>query len=218
MLRKSTFNFLKEVKKNNNRDWFSSHKDLYEQAKSDAVQFLDQILKKSVRFEPLLKGVNAEKCIMRIYRDVRFSKNKDPYKTNFGLPFPGKIAGMEKTGYYLHIEPGASFVGGGYWMPTPEDLKKIRQEIDYNPKEIHKILENKEFRQLFGQLSEEDKLKNAPKEYPKDHPDIELLKLKQFVAFTPLSDKELMNESGVDTVLHAVKTLKPMIDFLARSI
>src|SRR5690606_13114364 len=134
---KSTFSFLKELKKNNNRDWFSLHKDFYEQAKSDAVQFLDQILRKSVRFEPLLKGVHAEKCIMRIYRDVRFSKNKDPYKTNFGLPFPGKNAGMEKGGYYLHIEPGASFVGGGYWMPDPEDLKKIRQEIDYNPKEIH---------------------------------------------------------------------------------
>lgn len=218
MLQASTFRFLKDLKKNNNREWFADHKQDYEEAKKDVIGLTAAVLKKLVEKDPSLKDVLPEKSVMRIYRDVRFSKNKDPYKLNFGIYFSGKAKGIEGPGYYIHIQPGASFIGGGYWMPNPEHLKLIRQEIDYNANDFHAIIGSKEFKKLFGQLSEEDKLKTTPKDYPKDHPDIELLKLKSFTSFYSLSDTELCSKDAVKKIVQGLVTLRPLVEFLNQSI
>ncbi len=214
MLQASTLKFLKDLKKNNNREWFNDHKDIYEKAKADVVEFTAAVLTKSSTFDPGLKNLVPAKCIMRIYRDVRFSKNKDPYKLNFGIPFSSKTKGVEGPSYYLHIQPNESFLGGGCWMPQPDKLKLIRQEIDYNSKDFLAIVDNPSFKKMFGKLSEEDKLKTTPKDYDKEHPQIEYLKLKSYLAMKSISDAELLSTKAVDIVVNANKTIKPLIDFL----
>lgn len=218
MLHKRTLLFLKELKKNNNREWFSENKYKFEEAKKDVVDFTTLILKKVSTFDTSLSNVDPAKCVMRIYRDVRFSKDKSPYKLNFGIPFSRREKNIQGPGYYLHIQPGESFVGGGYWATPPEHLKMIRQEIDYNTNEFLKIVTSKEFVKTFKTLSDEDKLKTTPKDYAKDHPAIEYLKLKSFVCFTPLSDEELVSDKAVNKIVHACKMLKPLNDFLYRAI
>ncbi len=218
MLSPGTFKFLKELAKHNDRDWFALNKTRYDEARLEVIGFVGEILKKSSAFEPALKELKPEKCVMRIYRDVRFSKNKDPYKRNFGIAFSPHAKGVEGPGYYLHIQPGASFFGAGYWLPQAPHLKMIRQEIDYHADEFRSILQQKSFKKLFGDLSQEDKLKTAPKDYPKDHPEIEWLKLKSFIAASSFSDEKLCSPKATDQVVQAVKAVKPLIDFLQRAI
>lgn len=194
MLESNTLKFLKELKKNNNREWFAENKHRYDSAKADVVKFVADILNNISKSIPELQDLKAEKCIMRIYRDVRFSKNKEPYKLNFGIYFPTKEKSVHAPGYYLHIQPGESFVGGGFWMPPADALKKIRQEIDYNAEELNAIITSKSFKKYFDGLSEEDKLQTAPKGYPKDHPQLELLKLKSFTVFHAIADEEFLDK------------------------
>lgn len=218
MIQASTLKFLKDLKKNNNRDWFMDNKSAYESAKEDVAQFMQKVIDESAKFDTALKGLDASKCIMRIYRDVRFSKDKSPYKLNFGIAFSSRGKGVEGPGYYMHIQPGESFFGGGHWMPNADHLKMIRQEIDYNSKEFKKIVESGSFKKTFGGLSEEDKLKTAPKDYPKDHPEIEYLKLKSFTAFVSFSDAELMEKNAAKKVVDACKAMHPFIIFLQTAI
>lgn len=217
MLEANTLKFLKDLKKNNNREWFAENKHKYDFAKADVVKFVAEILNNISKSIPELQGLKAEKCIMRIYRDVRFSKNKDPYKLNFGIYFPIKDKSVHAPGYYLHIQPGESFVGGGFWMPPAEALKNIRQEIDYNTDEFLSILSAKPFKKYFDGLSEEDKLQIAPKGYPKDHPHIELLKLKSFTVFHAIADEEFQDKKIGKAVSEAIVSMKPFVDFLARA-
>jgi uncharacterized protein (TIGR02453 family) len=218
MIQSSTLKFLKDIKKNNNRDWFAENKPKYEEAKKDVTQFMQKVIDEVAKFEPSVKGMDASKLVMRIYRDVRFSKDKSPYKINFGIPFSAKGGNVDYPGYYMHIQPGESFVGGGSWMPNADNLKMIRQEIDYSSKEFKKIVESASFKKTFGKLSEEDKLKTAPKDYPKDHPEIEYLKLKSFTAFAHFSDEDLTDKNAAKKVVEACKTLQPFIKFLQTAI
>lgn len=214
MIHKPTLSFLINLKKNNNREWFAEHKQEYDVAKENVVALVEEVLKHLSKFDAGYKEVNAAKSVMRIYRDVRFSKNKDPYKLNFGIPISTKVKGVEGPGFYLHIQPNASFIGGGFWMPPAETLKMIRQEIDYNGAELKKILNSKSFKKYYEGLSEEDKLKTSPKDYPKDHPDIELLKLKSFTAFHSISDAELQEKSIAKKIADAIVAMQPLITFL----
>lgn len=214
----STFKFLKELKKNNNREWFTDHKHEYEAAKANVVLLVEDVLKHLVKTIPAFKEVNAAKTIARIYRDVRFSKNKDPYKLNFGIMLFPKGRGVNAPGYYLHIQPGECFVGGGFWMPPAEELRMIRQEIDYNAEEFKKIISSKTFTKFFDGLSEEDKLKTAPKGYPKDHPELELLKLKSFTAFHAIPDAEFQENAVSKKIADAVIALQPLIVFLEAAV
>lgn len=214
----TVFKFLKELKKNNNREWFAEHKHEYEAAKAEVVILVEGILKHLSKTNPEFKEVVASKTIARIYRDVRFSKNKDPYKLNFGIMLSPKGRNVEGPGYYLHIQPGECFVGGGYWMPQGEALKNIRQEIDYNAEQFKKILSSKSFKKFYEGLSEEDKLKTAPKDYPKDHPEIEFLKLKSFVCFHSLTDAQFQDKSIPKTIADAVIALQPLVLFLENAI
>lgn len=218
MINKSTFKFLADLKKNNNREWFAEHKHEYDAAKENVVALVEEVLKHLSKTIPAFKEVNAAKSVMRIYRDVRFSKNKDPYKLNFGIPLSTKTKGVDGPGFYLHIQPGESFIGGGYWMPQAEALKMIRQEIDYNADEFKKIIGAKVFKKYYESLSEEDKLKTAPKDYPKDHPEIELLKLKSFTAFHALTDVELQEKAVSKKIADAIIALQPLISFLESAV
>jgi uncharacterized protein (TIGR02453 family) len=214
MISPTTLSFLKALKKNNNREWFDKNKEKYLKAKDNVSENIEDLLKELCRFEKKFAGLTSKDCLFRIYRDIRFSKDKKPYKINMGASI--NIGGKKaiNAGYYLHIEPGASFLAGGIWMPPSDLLKKIRQEIDYNGKQINKILTEKEFKKLFGKLDEEYLLKTTPKGYDKDHPDINLLRLTSFIAWHNLTDKEVMSKNFIAQLGKSAKELKPLIDFL----
>ena len=155
---------------------------------------------------------------MRIYRDIRFSKNKIPYKNNFGVSLPAsgtKLGGVE---YYLHIQPGKSFIAGGYWMPEAEHLKAIRQEIDYNADELKTIIDDAAFIKLFGEFRKQDQLKTIPRDYSADNENIDLLKLKSFIVSHPLKDKELMSSKAADEIVVICRSLYPLTAFLKNAI
>src|SRR6185369_7583421 len=170
MFQSATLKFLKDLKKNNNKPWFDAHRKQYEAAKNDFEILIQSILDKHSKNDPDLKELTAKKCMFRINRDVRFSKDKSPYKTNFGASMDkgGKKSGL--AGYYFHLEPGKSFIGGGIWMPQPDALRKVRQEIDYGFDEFRKIVESKKFRSIFKEMysGEGMQLAKVPQGFEKD--------------------------------------------------
>ena len=219
MLKQSTFNFLEKLVQNNNRDWFNAHKGEYEEAKENVYAFTDELIREIFVFDKQVPDtLKAKDCVMRIYRDVRFSLNKDPYKSNFGIGISPKGKNFDIAGYYLHIQPGNCFVAGGAWMPHPDHLKAIRQEIDYNGADLHRILDHPAFKKTFGGLSQEEKLKTAPKGYDADHTDIDILKLKSFTVHANISDKAILAKDGLKTVAGMFATMHPFIVFLRNSI
>ena len=219
MIKQETFDFISDLIVHNDRGWFQENKHRYENAKKNIDEFADQIILGLSKVDTSIpKEITAKQCVMRIYRDVRFSKDKSPYKNNFGIGISSKGKGNDGAGYYIHIQPGASFVAGGYWMPEPEHLKAIRQEIDYNTDDFLKIIENPEFKSYFEKLDDEQKLKTTPKGYDADHPYIELLKLKSFTVTHPFTDNQLMKRDAIDEVLNALKLIYPFNQFLTQAI
>lgn len=210
-----TFSFLKTIKSNNNKDWFDKNKDRYLEAKEEFEIFVDKLIKGTAKFDKKISSdMKAKDCVFRIYKDVRFSKDKTPYKNNFGASInPGGKKSLV-AGYYLHLEPGASFLAGGVYMPQPDMLNAIRQEIDYNTDAFLKILKSASFKKFFKGLDEEDKLKTAPKGFEKDHPHIELLKNKHFIVTYPLSDKQLIDKTAETTILSGFKAMQPFLEYL----
>lgn len=218
MIEKSTLKFLSELKANNNRDWFLEHKAEYEKAKENFVSFVQLLIDDVAKFDKGIKGLDAKKCVFRINRDIRFSTDKSPYKSNMGASFSSGGKNSNIPGYYIHIEGNSGFLAGGKWMPEATELAAIRQEIDYNTKEFKKILSTKDFTAFFSGLSVEDKLKTAPKGYPKDHPEVELLKLKSFIAVHDFKLKEITAENFLSTCVKGCKTLVPLNTFLTKAI
>jgi uncharacterized protein (TIGR02453 family) len=179
---------------------------------------VDILIQKTTEFDKSIKGLEAKKCIFRINRDIRFSKDKTPYKSNFGASIsPGGKKSFD-PGYYIHIEPGKSFLAGGMWMPPASQLGAIRQEIDYNTKEFKKIISNKDFVKYFGGLDQEGKLQSAPKGYAKDHPSIELLKLKSYIVVHNLKDNEIFSKDLFRNCVSVFKSLYPLDLFLRKAI
>lgn len=218
MLNKKTFDFLNDVAEHNNREWFAMHKEEYEEAKTDVIALVEALIKEVAKIDPLISAeTDPKKSVMRIYRDVRFSKNKDPYKKNFGVWFSAKSRGGNEPGYYLHIQPGNSFVAGGYWMPEAPHLKLIRQEIDYNIGDFLAIVEAKEFAEHF-KLSTNNALKNAPKGYDPNDPNIEFLKLKSFEVLKKLDDKEFFDPQIVYKLKSFYTIIYPLVAFLRNAI
>lgn len=213
------FKFLKDLAKNNDRDWFEKNKPKYLEAKDNFDQFVAKLLHELTDFDQSLAGLDPKKITFRIYRDVRFSKNKLPYKSNMsaGISPRGKM--VDEPGVYLHIQPGnKSFVAAGLWMPQPEPLSKIRQEIDYNGAMLTKIMTDKKFKKMYGAFETEYALKNTPKGYEKDHPMAEWLKLKSFVVSHYFTDEEVKDKKFLKTVIDTYKTAKPLNDFLKEAI
>jgi uncharacterized protein (TIGR02453 family) len=218
MINKETIDFLKKLKKNNTKEWFDNHRDLYIHAKENYLDFVTEVLHSIKSFDTSLVDIQPKNCVFRINRDVRFSANKDPYKTNFGASFSKGGKKIACAGYYFHLEPGACFIGGGYWMPQGEDLQKIRQEIDYNLDEFKKIISAKAFVNYFDTLDAKEKLIRPPKGYEKDNPALEFIQLKNFIVMASIEDKELVDKTIITKVVAHFKAMKPLVDFLNRAI
>jgi uncharacterized protein (TIGR02453 family) len=220
MLQPSTINYIRKLTKNNNKGWFEENRHLFTAAKEDFERLVSGIINDFGKIDEDIAPLQAKDCIFRQYRDVRFSKDKTPYKQHMGASFDrgGKKSGF--AGYYLHIEPGnKSMAGGGIWMPEAGSLKKIRQEIDYNWDEFSSILSEQNFRWVFGDLEQgEYKLSREPKGYDKENPAIEYLKLKSFVAIQKISDEELMHKGVSEKIVKAFTALMPLVKFINRSL
>lgn len=218
MINKGTIDFLKKLKKNNSKEWFDNHRELYVNAKENYLEFVTEVLTSMKSIDTSLVDIQPKNCVFRINRDIRFSNNKDPYKTNFGASFSKGGKKIACAGYYFHLEPGTSFIGGGYWMPQGEDLQKIRQEIDYNFDEFQKIISSKAFVNYFDTLDSKEKLIRPPKGYEKDNPALDFLQLKSFIVMASIDDKELLDKTIVTNVVAHFKAMKPLVDFLNRAI
>jgi TIGR02453 family protein len=220
MLEVATLKFLKDLKKNNNKPWFDAHRHQYEAAKKDFETFIQTVIDKHALKDPTLKDQEAKKCMFRINRDIRFSKDKSPYKTNFGASINRGGRKSIYAGYYFHAEPGASFVGGGLWMPMPPEMKKVRQEIDYCFDEFQQIIRSKKFLRVYGDLyrGEEISLTRVPQGFEADNPAAEFLKLKSWIAMRKLKDAEVTGKSLVKITVNAFETLQPMIELLNRAL
>jgi uncharacterized protein (TIGR02453 family) len=214
-IKKSTLDFLSGIKVNNNRDWFIANRPLYLEAKDNFESFVQNIINEIILFEPIMKGLEAKSCVFRINRDIRFSNDKSPYKSHFGafIVQGGKKNGDKFAGYYFHIEPGKSIMAGGAYTPPAPWLSAIREKISDSPDEFIKITKAKDFIKYFGSIDGE-KLKTAPKGYPKDHPHIELLKLKSYLVVNEATDKLVLSNDFLIHVLSVFKTMKPLNDYL----
>ncbi len=218
MLQPATLKFLKDLKKNNNRPWFEGHRQQYDLVKEDFLLLTQKIIEGIAVFDPPIAQLNAKDCTFRINRDVRFSKDKSPYKNNIAGYFNRNGKKGSGAGYYLHIEPGKSFAAGGLWMPEPKDLSKIRQEIDYSFDDWKKIMGNTAFKKTFTEGVKGEALVRPPKGYEDSNPAIKFLKLKSFVVSKAFTDAEVQNKTFVKDVASTFKTMKPMVDFLNAAI
>jgi uncharacterized protein (TIGR02453 family) len=215
MIQRHTFDFLKELVENNNREWFQANKQRYEAARDNVIEFTAEWIKLLHKIDPSIdEALDAKKCVMRIYRDIRFRIDKTPYKNNFGISIPTKGLKAGRAEYYLQISPGNSFIAGGYWMPEKDHLKAIRQEIDYNAGELKRIIDDAGFIELFGEFRKQEQLKSVPREYSAENENIELLKLKSFVAFHQLKDDELLLKDAAADVAAICSKIYPLNVFL----
>jgi uncharacterized protein (TIGR02453 family) len=221
MLQSFTLKFLKDLKKNNNKPWFDANRKRYEEAKIDFANFIQKVIDQHSKKDKTISSLKAKDCLFRINRDVRFSKDKSPYKTNFGASInKGGRKAMNSAGYYFHLEPGQIFVGGGIYQPMPPGLNKLRQEVDYCYDEFKKIIGAKKFKAVYKDLdkSKEFTLSRVPKGYEADNAAADYLKLKSFIAFTTLSDKDVTSENLLKKTTDAFEALQPLINFLNRAI
>jgi len=214
---KTLIPFLTELTANNNRDWFTANKKNYETAKKELIAFLDTLLPILAESDPNLKDLKAKDCMFRIFRDVRFSKNKDPYKTNMGAVIAPGGRKSTKGCYYLHIDPNGCFLAGGMFMPESDKLKLIRQEIDYNLSEFEKLIHDKNFVTLFGALDDNGRLKTSPKGYEADNPAIEYLRNKSFTVSHAFSPKEITKPDFATFCLSTFAEIRPLNEFLNRA-
>jgi uncharacterized protein (TIGR02453 family) len=214
-----TFVFLKDIAANNNREWFLANKAAHDKAKENVIEFAGELIRELNKVDPGIDAhLDPKKCVMRIYRDIRFSLDKTPYKNNFGI---GKLTSGKNVmhiGYYMHIQPGASFIAGGSWMPEADQLKAIRQEIDYNPRSLKSIVDAPEFKKLFGDFRKQEQLKTAPREYSAENENIELLKLKSFVAAHNLTNAELEKEGVIKNIAAICSKIYPLNAFLNNAV
>ena len=217
MLHINTVAFLSELADNNNKPWFDANRDRYTEAKEDYEILVGNVLAGLATLDPAFSEQKAKDCIFRIFRDVRFGKDKTPYKAHFGAYFSKGGKKFPGAGYYLHLEPGGkTFAGGGLWMPEPAVLKAIRQEIDYNFDEFTGIINNKKFKKLFPEVNGES-AKKTPVGYTEDNPAIKYLKLKSFTVGHNIADKNITSKTLVKTALDAFTTMQPLVDFLNRA-
>jgi uncharacterized protein (TIGR02453 family) len=219
MLHKTTLQFLQKLQKNNNKPWMDANRPAYEAAKADWEQLVDAVIKGVAKLDAGFADLTGKQCTFRMNRDVRFSKNKEPYKCNFGASI--KIGGKKSAyaGFYFHTQPGSNFIGGGFWLPEPPVLAKIRQEIDYDLAAFKKIITNKKFKEIYTNgLSTEYSLVNIPKGYDAENAAAEYLKLKSFTAVSSFSDAEIMSKDAAKIIITKLTALKPFLDFLNRGV
>ncbi len=208
VITKEVFEFLKDLKKNNNKEWFSQNKSRFKAIETEVKQLYQSIK------ELMEKHDTIERLKMfRIYRDIRFSKDKTPYKTHFAGSF--SRAGAElRGGYYLHITPGETFVAAGFWEPNKEDLFRIRKELEVDASDFKVVIGEKSFKAIWGNLIGEG-VKTAPKGFDKEHPDIELIRKKQFIFVRNFTDKEVLSKAFAAEVDASFKAIRPYFDLMS---
>ncbi len=214
---KDVLRFLEELAAHNQKEWMDAHRDWYQKSRRDFLELVDDLLVELVKLEPGLEPLRPKDCVFRQNRDIRFSANKSPYKVNMAAYFAEGGKKSTLPGYYLHLQPGESFLAGGIWMPPAEVLKKIRQEIDYSGGELEKIIQEPSFHERFGEI-EGERLKTSPRDYPIDHPFIDLLRLKSFIVTFPLSDRDIVSPGLVEKIMGNFTLMRPFQDFLAKAV
>jgi uncharacterized protein (TIGR02453 family) len=218
MLKVSTFKFLKDIKKNNNKPWFEKNKALYLAAKEDVQELVEEVIEGFGKKDAQIAVLEPKDCTYRFYRDVRFSKDKTPYKTNMGAYFNKGGKKAPTAGYYIHLEPGRTMAGGGLWTPQGPELNKARQEIDYSFAEWSGIIQNRAFKKSFPDgLDREDGLSRPPKGYSDDNPAIDYLKMKSFIVTRSFTDAEVLQKSFQKEILKTFESMKDFVYFLNRS-
>jgi uncharacterized protein (TIGR02453 family) len=210
---KHSLSFLKELAKNNTREWFDIHRKDYEQSKKELSDLTGAVIQQIALFDSSIGALSPKDCIFRIFRDTRFSANKTPYKINIGASFSDGGKKSPKAGYYLHIQPGNSFLAGGIYMPEAERLNAIRQEIYFNHENLRKILAVPAFKKAFGGL-EDHQLKTNPKGFDKEHPAIDLLRYKSYIVVTPIKDADLSKPDFAEQAGKTFKLMYPLIQYL----
>ncbi|MFT3795552.1 DUF2461 domain-containing protein [Flavobacterium sp.] len=218
MISKDSIQFLVDLKKNNNREWFLANKKRYEAYKKEYYELAQQFIDALAQQDPALGAIQVKDVVFRINRDIRFSKDKSPYKTNMAFWISPGNKNWTQSGYYVHVEPGAGFIAGGFHNPEAEDLKKIRKEIAFFHEDLEAILADKKFKEIYGDMDRENALITVPKGYEKEHPAIELLKLKSFTATAKIDDKSLSDKDFVKKTAEKLLVLKPMGEFLNRAL
>jgi uncharacterized protein (TIGR02453 family) len=215
MLSNTLFDFLNKLAVNNNREWFQANKKQFDQLHQEVADFLNQLIPEISKFDSSIVGLDAKKSIFRIYRDTRFSKDKTPYKTHFGahLLAGGRKSEHASAGYYLRLEPGKSILAGGAYLPPSAWINAIRDEIAHNGNALRDILNHPSFKTYFGTLQGET-LKTTPKGFPKDHPEIALLRQKSFLAVHNLEDRVVSSKDFLHHCSNVFKALHPLDEFL----
>jgi uncharacterized protein (TIGR02453 family) len=208
------FEFLTAIENNNNREWFNQNKSLYASALKNVQDFVTVVIEGISSFDASVGGQEAKKCIYRIYRDVRFSPDKRPYKEHFGASIVPHGKHSNNAGYYLHIQRNMSFIGGGLWCPDSALLKKIREEIYYSPEELYQILESKDFKTVFGELMDLDSLKRPPRNYPADFEYIKLLQYRHFCAERVVNNSEVLDDGFLKKCIETYKSISPLINYI----
>lgn len=212
MISKSGFEFLQKLKKNNHRDWFNTNKPTFQKEQEQVEQFAEALLRELNRHDEI-ETPSGKKSLHRIYRDIRFSGDKTPYKTNWSGNFR-RATKYRRGGYYFHLEPGNSYLAGGFWAPNPQDIKRIRDEIAFDAEPLRKILKSKTFVATFGALQGEQ-LKTAPKGFDADHEAIDLLRYKQFLLIRRFSDKEVLSQQFLKEAGTTFKNMRPFFDYMS---
>ena len=220
MISKEALQFFKDLVTNNNTEWMHANKKRYENFKKDYYQYIASVLAEMKPLDRTLEPLEVKNCTFRINRDIRFSKDKSPYKTNIGIWFTQNKNSKNSPGYYIHFEKGRSFIAGGVWCPEPEELKKIRKEIEFFHDDLEKVVNEKTFKKEFKELTRDDtnSLKNAPKGFDPNHPAIEFLKLKSYTASQKVDDKIFTEPDFSKKIAQKLIALKPMNDFLKRAL
>jgi uncharacterized protein (TIGR02453 family) len=208
----SGFEFLTELRDNNNRDWFNARKSRYQEELQAVERFADALLVE-MNTHDQLETLTGKESLHRIYRDTRFSSDKTPYKSNWSGAFK-RATKYRRGGYYFHIEPGNSFLGGGFWGPNTDDLKRIREEIAFDPARLRGIITDPTFTETFGALMGEQ-LKTAPKGFDAQHEAIDLLRFKQFLVMKRFSDQEVLNADFVYKASETFRRMRPFFDYMS---
>jgi uncharacterized protein (TIGR02453 family) len=208
----SGFDFLNALKENNNREWFNANKTIFQNEQQFIETFAEQLLQELNKHDRI-ETPSGKNSLHRIYRDTRFSKDKTPYKVNWSGGFK-RATKYRRGGYYFHLEPGNSFIAGGFWAPNTQDLKRMRDDIAFDPAPLRKIVNSKSFTATFGTLQGEQ-LKTTPKGFEATHEAIDLLRYKQFLLIKKFTDKEVLSEHFLKEVNQAFKNMRPFFDYMS---
>ena len=208
----STLDFLTALRHNNNREWFNEHKARYQAEHRRMIAFAETLRDRLSHYDKL-EPMSGKQILFRIYRDIRFSKDKRPYKTHFAGRFKRATKWL-RGGYYFHISPGESMVGGGFWGPEKEDLLRIRQELAADARPLRQIIAEPNFQETFGELRG-DTVKTAPRGFSRDHPDIDLIRHKQFIVRRDFTDAEVLSPVFMDQLVESFRRMRPFFDYMS---